>query len=214
MYQADHFYWGADESSDEWDKLVISGVEQPPGRGPIRQGLVPPPLANTLAHMYCHFYPTQDFFDVALVCKDNGMPMIQVKWYPYLTSIFVNLSENVHHWSTVLIFPIKVITSKEYNSLFVFNIPIRPSRPLPSLILYKIMIYQQRGQQWFHPFQGCDMIHAAREEILFTAQIYRKFLHREISPGQRVDQQSKVIFSYWELEYHQKNSCHFQWHTL
>ena len=37
-------------------------------------------------------------------------------------------------------------------------------------------------------------------EILFTDQIYRKFLHWEISPGHLAGQQSKVIFSYWELE--------------
>ena len=41
-------------------------------------------------------------------------------------------------------------------------------------------------------------------EILFTDQIYRKFLHWEISPGHLAGQQSKVIFSYWELEYHGK----------
>ena len=52
-------------------------------------------------------------------------------------------------------------------------------------------------------FQGCDIIHAAGKYFLRIRYI-ESFCSGEISPGQLADQQSKVIFSYWELEHHRK----------
>ena len=55
----------------------------------------------------------------------------------------------------------------------------------------------------FPSFQGCDIIHAAGKYFLRIRYI-ESFCSGEISPGQLADQQSKVIFSYWELEHHRK----------